>query len=93
MASVHLCAVEFVGGPFDGHVYMASFPPEELANMTYLPVNHNMFLMLEGRTPGPKAPATSVAVYELEGQDSGDWRYCFLGAMAANDVKYKSWVG
>ena len=92
MSSLHLCAVEFIGGPFDGHVHLASFPPDELAPLASLPVNENMFRMLENHPPRVKAPATSVAVYELQ-HAGGTWRYRFLGSTAASEFELQQWLG
>ena len=92
MSSFHLCAVEFIGGPFDGHVHLASFPPDELAPIASLPVNDNMFRMLDNKTPGAKCPATSVAIYELEAEQ-GEWRYRFCGATSAREFELQQWMG
>ena len=92
MSSFHLCAVEFMGGPFDGHVHLASFPPDELAPIASLPVNDNMFRMLDNKIPAAKCPATSVAIYELETQ-KGEWRYRFRGATSAREFELHHWLG
>lgn len=92
MSSPHLCALEFVGGPFDGYKHVVSYPPEDLAAMVALPVNMNIFLMLEGKRRGRKSPATSVAVYELQDRD-GFWRYQYLGATPAKRFQLEGWLG
>ena len=91
-SSFHLCAVEFIGGPFDGHVHLASFPPHELAPLASLPVNENMFRMLDNQPPGEKSPASSVAVYELESR-LGAYRYRFLGSTSASEFQLQAWMG
>jgi hypothetical protein len=88
----HLCAVEFVGGPFDGHKHVVASPGDELAALVSIPVNRNMFRMLEGKPRGPKSRATSVAVYELH-HEHGVWQYRYLGATTPEQCHFDQWFG
>jgi hypothetical protein len=83
-------AVEFVGGPFDGYKHEVSFLPDELATTVTLPVNGNVLRMLDGERRGPRAPATSVAIYELENTES-TWKYQYLGATSAKQLQLEDW--
>jgi len=88
----HLYAVEFVGGPLDGHKHVAMFPPEELAEIITLPINKNVIGMLHGRSRAAKQHATSAAVYQLR-HTHGLWRYLYRGAASAKDSQLEAWVG
>jgi hypothetical protein len=79
-----------VGGPFDGYKHEVSFLPNELALTVTLPVNRNVLRMLEGERRGPRAPATSIAIYELEEADE-TWRYQYLGATSAKQLQLEDW--
>jgi len=50
--------LEFVGGPFDGYVQAFMTATADLAKRVALPVNENVFLMLDGKSRGPAAPST-----------------------------------
>ncbi len=78
----HLQAIEFVGGPFDGHKEVVPFEAEDLVGMLALPVNHDTFELLEGSDTAHDEKATSVAVYHRV-NEGGRLRYCFLGAASA----------
>lgn len=84
--------LEFFGGPLDGYTYTASFPLSELVTTMAMPVNPNVVRMLNGRHDGRKAPATSVAIYELKQYDGG-WRYEYLGAATTEQFQLETWVG
>lgn len=85
-------AIEFIGGPFDGYRHQISFPASELTSAIIMPVNENVLRMLEGKRPGPKRPATSVAIYSLE-NEHGVLRYCYVGARCAAQFQLESWKG
>lgn len=76
-------AVEFVGGPYDGHKEIVTCEPEELAGMLALPVNQNVFRLMRGDQAGRNLPATSLAVYHRTSDDGG-CRYFFLGSTTVN---------
>ena len=81
--------LEFVGGPFDGHHQTISVPAEELAQTVALPVNDNVFRMLEGKLRGPAQPSRTVALYELS--HHAGWQYRFLGSRRAAEFNLESW--
>lgn len=81
--------VEFVGGPFDGHSQQVTTAESELASTVALPVNDNVFRMLEGRLRGPVRPSRTVALYELY-HDQG-WRYYFLGSRLPQELHLENW--
>ena len=70
----HLCRVEFIGGPFDGHVQNVRLAPHRLASIVALPVSEEIFQMLAGGPSDPHTPVTSEALYEL---DSAANRPCY----------------
>jgi hypothetical protein len=75
--------IEFIGGPFDGHRQSLSIPVNSLAETVALPVSRNIFRLLAGYQAAPDAPATSIAIYELEIIGS-QRRYYFLGATSSS---------
>jgi hypothetical protein len=86
-----LISLEFIGGPLDGHVHLFSALPGDLAEMIALPINANVFRMLDGQQTGPAAPARTVAFYKLEcGETEG--RYHFVGSCLATDLNLESWT-
>ena len=82
--------IEFIGGPFDGHLQDISLAPGELAEMVLLPVNENMLRMVQGQHRGPKAVPTSVAMYSLE-QHEGRWRYRYGWAASPDALQLSEW--
>jgi hypothetical protein len=81
--------VEFIGGPFDGHSLYVSDIPDGLATTVALPVNENVFRMLDGESRGPVSPCRTAALYQLQGHDQG--RYYFLRSCRASDLDVKQW--
>jgi hypothetical protein len=83
--------LEFIGGPFDG--YTQEFPTtmNELARRVALPINENVFLMLDGKMRGPAAPSRTVALYDLCEKD-GTVQYLYLGARLAAELNLGSWT-
>lgn len=71
--------VEFVGGPFDGHVQAFPQSPERLVKAAAFPINANTLPVLSGESAGPRAKTTSVAFYELCAT-GGAWWYHFVGS-------------
>ena len=59
--------IEFIGGPFDGHTQSVFAPPASSKSTLALPVNENVFRMLDGKESGPASPSPTVALYELYG--------------------------
>lgn len=82
--------VQFIGGPYDGHIQNFVVPTERLFRKMAVPVNSNVFCALSGMPRGPEAPATSVAIYELCEFD-GDWRYEFAESRLAEELNLESW--
>jgi hypothetical protein len=81
MESLHVYAVEFVGGPLDGHKHVATEPPDRRPETLALPINRHVLALLDGAGRLPSAPISSVAWYVRESND-GVWQYQFLGATA-----------
>ena len=82
--------LEFVGGPFDGYVQVFMTAASDLAKRVALPVNENVFLMLDGKSRGPAAPSRTVAIYDLQDKD-GDVQYQFMGTRLAAELNLGSW--
>jgi hypothetical protein len=85
MAQPLFSVVEFVGGPFDGHVELFCGPAERLPEDMIWFVSQNVFRILQGQAEGPKAPVTSIAFYGRSEQE-GIWRYCFHGAISPREL-------
>jgi hypothetical protein len=81
--------VEFIGGPFDGHSLYVSDMADGLATTVALPVNENVFRMLDGEDRGPAQPCRTAALYRLQGYDQG--RYRFLRSCRAAELNYEAW--
>ena len=78
-------AIEFIGGPNDGHVLQCLTRPVHLpANVVWL-VCEDAFRMLDGKESRPRGCITSVAIYELEITNTVS-RYRFAGAISVNKL-------
>ena len=80
--------VEFIGGPFDGHVIWFAETPLFIS----LPVNENMCLALEGKPSGTPVPMTSIAVYEQE-EHTGKLCYVYRCSFPPGQIRAESWRG
>ena len=49
--------INFIGGPYDGHVQTFVVPTDRLFRKMAVPVNRNVFRALAGMPRGPEAPA------------------------------------
>jgi hypothetical protein len=77
--SAPVLAVEFVGGPLDGHHQTITAVQEELNTTATFLITRNLFRLLAKRPTGKKHPVTSVAMYQLD-LSSDQPRYVFQGA-------------
>ena len=84
-------AIEFVGGPFDGHRQTFAFPHAELSEVVMLPVNRNMLRMVQGMRVGPRTAASSVAVYELIHSEHGP-RYEYWLSASPQHLQLENWL-
>lgn len=82
--------INFIGGPYDGHVQTFVVPTDRLFRKMAVPVNRNVFRALAGMPRGPEAPASSVAIYELV-EDGNGWRYEFSESRRAKELNLESW--
>ena len=73
--------VEFIGGPYDGHLQKLSCSPSQLAWITGLPVTHNLLRAVAGEPADGDNHVTSIAVYQLYEDDDG-LRYYHLCSVA-----------
>lgn len=73
--------VQFIGGPFDGHVQAVRIRPCDLAKLVALPVSREIFQTLAGDRPAPETLVTSEALYQLESTRNSPC-YRFLKAIA-----------
>lgn len=84
--------IEFIGGPFDGHSQTIFAPPANYRSTLALPVNENVFRMLDGKESGPASPSPTVALYELyELQDDGERQYRYVGTRPAAEFGLHDW--
>jgi hypothetical protein len=87
-------SIEFIGGPFDGHRQTVFAPLHGEGGRLALPVNENVFRMLEGEVVGPARKTPTVAVYELHRDDLNhdeDCQYRFVGSRPAVEFGLENW--
>lgn len=77
--------IEFIGGPFDGHVELFPTPAEQLPQDLMWFVCADVFHVLDGKNECAKQPITSIAVYERKWR-RGTWCYLFVGAMSPKQL-------
>ena len=84
--------IEFIGGPFDGHMQTIFAPPASYKSTLALPVNENVFRMLEGKDAGPARLSPTVALYELyDLQEDGERQYRYIGTRPAAEFGLQGW--
>jgi hypothetical protein len=83
--------VEFLGGPFDGHVYVPPSPSQRLTRYAALPVNESLVNVTSGLDGRGQIGATSIAIYVLESTRRG-WRYRFQWAAPPEYFQLEDWV-
>jgi hypothetical protein len=85
--------IEFIGGPFDGHSQAVHALPASYRSTLALPVNENVFRMLEGRETGPARLSPTVALYELDDDlhIDGERQYRYLGTRPAAEFGLQGW--
>jgi hypothetical protein len=81
MAGEPSSRVQFIGGPFDGHVQSVRLPRASLAKVAALPVSGEILEMLGAGRTAPQATASSEALYRLE-ELGGRLRYRFIKSVA-----------
>ncbi len=81
---------EFVGGPLDGHRQPFNKPMDEMANNVVIPINENVFRMLDGRPRGPAVPSSRVAFYERKFKN-GECQFVFLGECPSAAFSAENW--
>tara|TARA_R110002049_G_scaffold288534_2_gene471133 strand:+ start:24888 stop:25166 length:279 start_codon:yes stop_codon:yes gene_type:complete len=77
--------VEFVGGPLDGYRQGIRLSKKHRRGVIAIPVNNNMYRMLEGIPRESELPASSFAFYELQ-KHKGDYRYRFVAAKSPKEL-------
>ncbi len=77
--------VQFVGGPFDGHVQ--PFGDSGLIRQLSLPVCGNMLRLLKGEELGPISPVNSLARYALR-TVGDDWQYQFVDILSVEGIDF-----
>jgi hypothetical protein len=75
--------IQFVGGPYDGHVQ--SFSDPGLLHHLSLPVSENMLPLWKGEKLGPSSPINSLARYALQ-KAGDDWQYRFVELISAEGI-------
>ncbi|MBW3598803.1 MAG: hypothetical protein KY475_16195 [Planctomycetes bacterium] len=78
-------AVEFVGGPLDGHTHHFEHSPEQLPPVAKLLMSADFVRVLIGQVERDSAPPTSTAFYCLDG-DRESLRYYHLGSFAVEEA-------
>mgnify|MGYP006908337476 CR=1 FL=1 len=77
-------AVEFIGGPFDGHRQSIRLSSNDGVEVIAIPVHENVLRKLAESAPVCRALVTSVAIYELR-KYKRKYHYQFLSANAPRD--------
>ena len=84
--------IEFIGGPFDGHTQAVYALPPSYRSTLALPVNENVFRMLEGKETGPACLSPTVALYELFDQPvDGERQYRYIATRPAAEFGLQGW--
>jgi hypothetical protein len=79
--------IQFVGGPYDGHIQ--PFGDPGLIQQLSLPVNENMLPLLKGEKLGPSSPINSLARYRMR-QVGDDWKYEFVELISAKEIDFEA---
>ena len=88
----HEVRIEFIGGPFDGHTQAVYALPPSYRSTLALPVNENVFRMLEGKETGPACLSPTVALYELFDQPlDGERQYRYVATRPAAEFGLQGW--
>jgi hypothetical protein len=83
----HIVQIQFIGGPYDGHVQ--AFGDPGLMQQLSLPVSGNMLPLLKGEKLGPSSPINSLARYALR-RVGDDWQYQFVELMSAREFDFEA---
>ena len=83
----HIFEIQFVGGPYDGHVQ--AFGDPGLLNHLSLPVSEDMLPLLKDEKLGPSTPINSIARYALR-KVGDNWQYEFVELMSAKDFDFEA---
>jgi hypothetical protein len=81
--------VEFMGGPFDGHVELLPTERGDLPEHVLCYVSENLFRQLHGQENVSRFTVTSVAIYMLL-LHNGGWAYIFVKAVAPDSLVVES---
>jgi hypothetical protein len=79
--------IEFIGGPYDGHVQ--PFGESGLIRCLSLPVTENMLPLLRGAKLERTSPINSLARYILRCVD-GSWQYEFIELTSLKDFDLRA---
>lgn len=79
-------AVEFVGGPLDGHMHPFTHSPDRLAWIAGIPVSPDLLRFMNGQGDSAESPPTSVAVYQLH-RDGEQFRYFHLCSVSEDECE------
>ena len=77
--------IEFVNGPFDGHLEILSTRAAELPETLVCYISENVFRLMNGETQRSRYSITSVAFYRRARRSTG-WVYSFAGAVAPDQI-------
>jgi hypothetical protein len=83
-------SLTFHGGPLDGHTQTIDASDSELIDVAAIPINENVFRMLEGLPRGPAQPSRTFAVYELR-RNGAERLYQFCCFRRASELNAESW--
>ena len=79
-------AVEFIGGPLDGHTHAFTHSPDLLAWITGIPVSPDLVRFISGQGDRTESPATSIAVYQLH-HEGDELRYYHLCSVSEEECQ------
>lgn len=79
------CRIEYIGGPFDGHVEVFAVPDAQLPQDLIFFVSSDGSKILDGRRVRRRHSVTSIALYERQ-RRCGSWNYGFVGAISPKSL-------
>jgi hypothetical protein len=78
-------SIEYLYGPFDGHVEYTRTQCDEFPKELLCLVNENAFRLIENQMPVPHVACNSIAIYERVKRNKS-WFYLFRGAIPTKEI-------
>ena len=78
-------SIEFLYGPFDGHVEYTRSQCDDLPGELLVLVNENSYRLIEKQPPVPSAACSSIAIYDRV-RRNGTWVYLFICVLSTEKI-------